>query len=118
MEQGPIEAGILRQTLKLGIVPPKIAEAPQLRMGLELYYAAFYDLVGVRSGFGDGPILWTAIADYARAGGFDEEQTDDLFYYITRLDAAYMDHVRKKTPKAGAKAMTDKPVTPTRKGKR
>lgn len=95
---------VLKQVLKnRGPIPKAIAEAPQLRVGLELYYAAFMDLVGVRSGFGDGPIPFSAISDWARAIELDQDQTEDLHYYISTLDAAYMEHVRKKTPKGKGK---------------
>lgn len=95
---------ILQQALKNnGPVPKKIAEAPILRFGLELYYAAFMDLVSIRSGFGDGPIPFSAIADWARIAELDEEQTEDLHYYMSAMDAVYMEHVKKKQPKGKGK---------------
>lgn len=82
-------------------VPKKIAEAPVLRMGLELYYGAFMDLATSRSGFGDGPIPWSVINEYAKVYGFDEEQSEDLHFYLGRMDEAYMDFIRKKQPAKG-----------------
>lgn len=93
------------------MIPQKIADAPTLRLGLELYYAAFFDLLGCRSGgFGDGPILFSAIMDYARAAEFDSDQAEDLVYYISQLDGVYMEHLRKKQPK-GAAAGAKAPIT-------
>lgn len=94
---------ILQQSMKLGKVPPKIADAPELRMGLELFYGAFFDLIGCRSGWGDGPIQYNAIMDYARHHEFDAEQTDDLVFYLSQLDEVYLKHVKKKAPKGGSK---------------
>ena len=58
---------------------------------------AFMDLVACRPGWGDGPIPFTAIMDYARAFDFDMEQAEDLQYYVSALDEAYMGHVRRKS---------------------
>lgn len=104
--------------MKVGVIPAKIADAPTLRFGLELYYAGFFDLIGCRSGsFGDGPIMFSAIMDYARAAEFSPEQADDLVFYVGQLDGVYMEHVRKKQPKgAGAKApITKAPAVKAKK---
>ena len=79
-------------------LPPKIANAPELRFGLELYFGAFLDLMSSRSGAGDGPIPWTTIAEYAKAYEFDEVQTEDLFYHIAQLDAVYLKWLRHRPP--------------------
>lgn len=98
--QGPTEALILKQVFgSKAPIPKKIAEAPSLEMGLELYYAAFFDLIGCRSGMGDGPISWEAMAEYAKVYGFSDEQREDLFTYIGVMDAAYLKHARTKVPK-------------------
>lgn len=80
-----------------GIMPKRIAEAPELRIGLELYYSAFMDLCTSRQGFGDGPISWSTVNEYAKAYGLDDEQSEYLQFYISRMDIAYMQHVNKKT---------------------
>lgn len=80
-------------------LPPKIANAPQLQMGLELYYDAFWELSTCRpTGWGLGPIPWHAMHEYAVAFGFDSEQRDWLFYLIRELDQAYLRH---HAPKKG-----------------
>lgn len=84
-------------------IPPKIANAPDLRPGLELYFSAFLDLMTSRGGTGDGPISWLTVMQYARAYEFDEEQTNDLIYHISRMDQAHMKWIREKAPKNGTK---------------
>lgn len=92
--QAPIEQTIIKQCLRLGHpLPKRIQDAPQLQLGLELFYDAFWDLNGCRTfGMGMGPIPWTAIKDFAQAFEFDEEQFDDLYYYVRRMDDAYLKH--------------------------
>lgn len=80
-------------------LPKKIAEAPELRLGLELYFQAYLDLMTARSGLGDGPISWTAIAEYAKVNEFDDEQREDLQYHVTMMDAAHTKWARSKQPK-------------------
>ena len=68
-----------------------------MRLGLELYYDAFWDLNSCRpSGWNLGPISWTTLHDYAKAYEFDEEQFSDLVHYVRELDVAYLDHQQKK----------------------
>jgi hypothetical protein len=98
LTQAPIEQRIIRQCFReRSPLPDKIANAPKMRLGLELYYGSFWDLSSCRvTGWSLGPIPWTAIHDYARAYGFDEEQTDDLIYYVRELDIAYLQYEHKK----------------------
>ena len=85
-------------------LPTKIANAPELRLGLELYFTAFLELMTSRTGAGDGPIAWTTIAEYAKANQFDEVQAEDLQYHIVRMDAAYLKWLRSKAPQPAAKS--------------
>lgn len=88
---------ILRQAIATRQpIPKKIAEAPELRPGLELYYMAFFELASTRTGFGDGPIPWTAVAEYARVYEFDTDQLEQLAYYVARMDDVFVRHVRAK----------------------
>lgn len=77
-------------------LPQKIANAPELRIGLELYFGAFLDLCNSRSGMGDGPIPWTVVAEYSKANDFDPVQREDLHFYISKMDTVYMKWVRAK----------------------
>jgi hypothetical protein len=46
---------------------------------------------------GDGPIMFTAILDYARA--FEVEDFDDFLYIIRQMDNAFLDESRKEDVK-------------------
>lgn len=86
-------------------MPPEIADAPEVPLGLGLYYDAFWDLSSSRSfGLAAGPISWTVIVDYARAYGLDEVQTDDLIYYVREMDNVWLDHHK---PKGSGGKITD-----------
>lgn len=81
-------------------LPKRIQDAPELQLGLELYWDAFWDLSTCRtSGFGAGPIPWLAVREYALTFEFDEEQMNDLFYLVRRMDNVYLEHHKKKQEK-------------------
>lgn len=81
-------------------IPDKIRNAPQLRLGLELYLEAFYDLNSCRqSGWGLSPIPWTAMRDYAEAFDFDEDQAESLFHHVPVLDQAFRKYHEERKPK-------------------
>lgn len=81
--------------------PDAFANVPELRVGLQLYLEAFFDLDSERTG-GEGlaPIPWTSIKDYAKAYEFDEEQTEDLFFFIRQMD---VEHRKRMASKLKAK---------------
>ncbi len=83
-------------------LPARIANAPELLPGLELFYSAFLDLTTCREqGYGmEGPISWLKIDDYASRCGYEGEQREDLFFFVMRMDAAYAEHRAKKASKA------------------
>lgn len=105
MEQGPIEKTIIEQCVRHNQpLPSKLANAPEVSLGLELYYLAFCDLSSCREqGYVEGPVSWLTINAYAIAKNFEGEQREDLFYLIQRLDAAYMTFRAKPKPDAGKK---------------
>lgn len=75
-------------------LPAKIQDAPELELGLELYFGAFFDLSTCRpnSGMGLSPIPWSAIEEYACVYEFDPEQREDLLYLVRAMDQAYIKH--------------------------
>jgi len=78
-------------------IPPRIAGAPELEAGAEIWMLAFRQLTTERQiGWGVGPIPWSAIAAWAEEWELDEEQASDLAYYVRRMDREY---IRLKTPK-------------------
>lgn len=100
MEQGEIEQFIIESALKQKMpIPDKIANAPELLTGLELYYDAFLELSTCRmfSMGVVGPIPWTAVLNYAESHGLAGE--DDFYLlvsYIRGMDEVFMKHMAKK----------------------
>lgn len=76
----------------------RIANAPEILLGLQVFYIAFMDLTSCRgSGYStEGPIGWLAINQYADAKGFEDEQREDLFYFVGKLDLVYLDYKTAK----------------------
>ncbi len=74
---------------------PNVPEAPELRIGLQLYFQAFLDLDGERMQ-ALFPIPWTSIKSYATAFELDEEQTEDLFFFDKKMDEAHLSRMAKK----------------------
>lgn len=77
-----------------------ISKAPDLNIGLEMYWQAFWDLTTCRQiGMGVGPIPWTSVQEYSILLELDEEQTDDLHYHIAVMDNEYLKWVNRNTKK-------------------
>lgn len=95
---GASEQTIIRQALQAGQpIPSRIANAPNLIQGLEIYLQAFFDLDSERShAMGPTSIPWTSISEYAKAFEFDETQTEDLFFFIKKLDGENLKRIEKK----------------------
>jgi len=67
----------------------RIAEAPTLQLGLQLFLQAFFDLDSERShAMGVTRIPKSAVRSYARDFGFNAEETEELEYYISVMDNA------------------------------
>jgi hypothetical protein len=99
LEQGPTEKAIIEQCYRQRIpLPSRIANAPELLLGLEFYYAAFLNLTSCRTqGYGtEGPIGWLTTDEYADRNAIEGEQREDLHYHIQKLDAAYLEFKGKK----------------------
>jgi hypothetical protein len=85
-------------------LPKAIADAPELELGLELFYLAFMDLTTCRSmGFGEGPIPWTAVRDYCDDMELVGDQRDDMFAHIRMMDTVYLNHRASKAKKEAPK---------------
>lgn len=81
-------------------LPDVIKNAPELYAGLEFTYAAFLDLSGDRPlGWTPGPIPWSSIMDYAKAHELSGEETEDLLFFIRRMDDAFLRYHESKTKK-------------------
>ena len=98
LEQGPIEQTIIRQCIHDSLpLPEKIKNAPQLGLGLELYYIAFFNLESCRlNGVSIGRIPWTAVQEYCISNEFSEEQVRDTHLYLKMMDNEYIKFVSRK----------------------
>jgi len=98
LEQGPVERRIIEQCLRERLpFPQAIQKAPDLWIGLELFFGAFMDLDGDRpSGWTVRPIPWTVIMDYAQAYNITGEQREDLLHFVRAMDKAYIERETKK----------------------
>jgi len=108
-----VEKTIIEQCYLAGMtLPEKIQNAPDLLLGLGLYYRAFLDLTSCRTaGYGtEGPISWKDTVQWAEKYELDEEQEEDLLYLVGQMDNAYLNHKTKKL------AAANKP--PPKRGKR
>ena len=100
IEQGPVEKSILAECIATNRpLPPQIQNAPEIPLGMELYIVAFQDLDSSRMPAFNGvaPIPWLAINEYAQALGLDDDETEDLHFFIRRLDHFYIKYYRDKS---------------------
>lgn len=95
---GDIEQNLVKQAIRFGDrIPDRIANAPRLHLGLEIFIQAFYDLDSERShGLGPTPISWSSIKGYALAYEFDDEMTDDLIFFVRGIDREHLKEVKRK----------------------
>lgn len=113
LEMGAFEQALIQQAKAAGQpIPDRVANAPRLMPGLELYLNAFFDLDSERThGFSLSPIPWSAIFRYGKAYGFDKEQQEELIYFVRKLDQAHLNRLSKKQEAENGK----KPPRPRRK---
>jgi hypothetical protein len=99
LEMGPHEQNISRQAIRAGQpIPSRIANAPELQTGLELFVTAFFDLDSERqASFSVGPIPWSKVKEYATAYEFDAELTEDLIHYVKQMDNAHLKRLESKS---------------------
>lgn len=87
---------LIEVSKKRGVdLPEKVANAPELLTGLEMYFVAFTRLNTCRQiGFSFGPIPWTAIREYAFDLGLDDEGFDKFLIVIQEMDSVYLNWVK------------------------
>lgn len=79
------------------MVPKQIEQAPQLILGLDLYFDAFAELSSCRSiGMAEGPIPWTAIRAWCDENEVVGEQREKTFRIVRAMDVAYLKWRSKK----------------------
>jgi|CXWL01.1.fsa_nt_gi hypothetical protein len=92
MEYGPDEQKIVLQCLREHMpFPDFIKNAPELGVGLQLFFTAFTDLSTTRNmGMDEGPISWAAIQEYIRWAQLDDDQAEALHFHVRGMDVAYL----------------------------
>jgi hypothetical protein len=105
LEMGPHELTIAKQAMRAGKgLPERIANAPELEAGLDLYLNAFFDLDSERAhGHALGPIPWTKIREYAKAFDFDDDLQDHLFFYVKAMDNEHLKRIARQTKNGQSK---------------
>jgi hypothetical protein len=95
-EQRAVEAAYRsRQPL-----PPAFKNAPELRLGSQFAFDAFFELSTCRQvGFAPGPIPWRDIIEYGSFHGLERDSLADLIVLIRTMDKAYLEHVAAQSPK-------------------
>ena len=95
---------------RTGHISQEILDAPELQIGLELYWIAFCELGTCRPSAmaGVAPIPWTAVEQWADKEELDEEQNQRLHLILGRMDKAYsewaeQDGNKSKPPSPGIK---------------
>lgn len=114
LEQGPTEKGILEQCYRQRLpIPNAIANAPDLWLGLELYFDGFLALTTCRRAM-DGPISWFDIDAYCDKLLLEEDQREDMHAHIPAMDEVYLDFKAKQLKKRTAA----QPSAPRKLGRR
>ena len=72
-------------------LPNRMQNAPELTLGLGIYYNAFTNLSTSRPlGMAEGPIPWHIIEQYCEKLQLSPEQNDDMHFLIREMDGAYL----------------------------
>lgn len=95
---GAIEQNIVSQCKRFNEpIPDRILNKPVLRVGLDLFLHAFYDLDSERGmGFGPTSIPTSAISNYGDRHDIVGEAAEDMLEFIRAMDNAYLKLVQPK----------------------
>jgi hypothetical protein len=97
LQQGPTEKTIIEQCIRQRRpLPDALANAPELFFGLELYYIAFLEISTSRVAAG-APVSWLSTSQYADALRLSDEQREDLFFFVSKMDEAYLNYQETKS---------------------
>lgn len=107
LQQGKSEAKIVKLAQQTGQkLPDRIANKPVLRVGLEIYWRAFWECSTDRDiGMAEGPIPWSAINAWGQRYGFTGEEFERLVLILKALDSEYIEERTKTHKKAMNKNM-------------
>lgn len=80
-------------------LPDKIANAPEILLGLALYYNGFSALSSTRGALysSEGPIPWLAMRDYCDENEIYGVQRQDFYDLLVKMDQAYLKFKGKKS---------------------
>ena len=80
-------------------LPARIANKPELLWGTALFFNAWFELDQERDRREGEYIGRSACFQYARDYDLNEEQRDDLWFYIRKMDAEFLPWWVKRQPK-------------------
>jgi hypothetical protein len=81
-------------------LPAEIVNAPILRLGSALYLNAWFELDVERDRSKLEPVKRSSCFDYASDYDFDFDQTEDLWFYIQRMDREFLKFWKTKLPRS------------------
>lgn len=105
LEHGEHEATVREQMRINKMPPPKwIEEKPGLKIGLEFYWKAFWELATCRqiSNGAEGPIPWLSMKEYANHFEIRDDDFDRFVLVLKAVDTAYLTARGKKIGKINA----------------
>lgn len=84
-------------------LPRWITDAPILRLGLALYYNAWFELDTERRRARLEPIRRSSVFQYCEDYELSEDQRDDMWFYIGKMDTDFLDwyYTQIKAPDNG-----------------
>ena len=90
-------------------LPDTVANKPRLRVGLDIYWRAFWECSTNRDiGMAEGPIPWSVVDRWASRHGIEGEDFDRLVLIIKAMDSVYIEERTKSHKKQMDKAMKTK----------
>ena len=99
MEFGGSNAATLQRQLKrAGLEENKALASPELNDGLVFYVESFFKLTSDRL-HEMGPIPTMTILKYANYYDFDQEEENDLLYFLRAMDNTFLDHLSEENKK-------------------
>jgi hypothetical protein len=98
MTWGKYAKGIEVSAKAAGHETPESAKAPELSATGLFFWVAYTSLNTCRY-FESGPIPWCEIVNYAHVQGLNDSETEELTYYVVRLDHRYMEMQAEKMKK-------------------
>jgi hypothetical protein len=84
-------------------LPSYVTDAPILRLGVALYYNAWFELDSERNRVRLRPITRSSVFEYCRDYDLSDVQTDDMWFYVSRMDNGFLNwyETQIRTPSNG-----------------